>query len=128
MRKTQISSWFATSIFIVLISLPGCKTTGQSSTARNDIEAVARQHLGEHVSISDNTSGTFSLCQQQRTGDHALRNFKYIVVRRSDNHIVHSGTYRDGYAQWNDDHSIEVLNSTMPGREPEKKIIQIDSK
>lgn len=85
--------------------------------------------LGAENIIELNGSKTFALCQQKREADHFRRKFRYMVVRISDNAIVHKGIFSLGYVKWLNNDSIEVFSGSKAAKEESgtKKIINVNS-
>jgi hypothetical protein len=111
-------------VFMALISCKISEKNAQDKKAT--FEALAKAELGEAHEVSYNTPKTYALCQQQRQGDHLRRSFKYIVVRLSDNKVMHKGSFRMGYVAWYDEDSIEVVTASS-ARDDKKTIIDIRS-
>jgi hypothetical protein len=111
---------------LILISMSGHGCSSNSKIARGSLDSLARTKLGSAYSVTYNESKSYVLCQQaSATGDHALRAFKFIVVKVSDNTIKNEGSYRNGYAKWINDKSIEVRSAGMDEKS-ETKILTIN--
>lgn len=118
--------------WVMMAVLEGCSTTRMlplqqpSSAAEN----IASTKLGKDISVSYNESNTLALYQQKPgEADHALRTYKYLVIRLSDNAIVHEGSFRAGYVKWADNTSVEVYsqNDLKSEKDSDKKIIPVNS-
>jgi hypothetical protein len=126
MPKKQVMHSLTLLLCAVSMTYEGC----HRPVARvRDISSIVNELLGENNDITYNKPKTFALCQQERSGDHAARRFKYIVVRMADMEIVHEGSFRLGYVKWVTDDSIEVLDTghTSSDEPVEKKVIKLDS-
>ena len=110
------------------MALIGCRGTQSGSGKNTDLETWADEILGSGNIISLNETRTFALCYQDPSGDHALRKYKYLVVRLADRTIVREGIFRIGSVGWAGDESIEVISSSTSVREGStKKIIHVTS-
>jgi hypothetical protein len=114
----------------MLTALPGCSATENSGKPEAAFERTVKKQLGTQYVVSYNTTKTHALCQQTRSEDHSQRNFRYIVIKLSNNKVIHEGLFRMGYVRWVNDQSIEVLNSSVSRKDEkanDKKIININS-
>jgi hypothetical protein len=117
-------------IFTLLVSicLPSCIASNQKDQEKRVPVAVVQARLGKHYLVTYNRSESFALCQQKQEADHLKRKFKYLVVRLSDNAIVHEGDFQMGSVHWHDDKSIEVSGAArITDESGNKKIIEIVS-
>jgi len=108
--------------FVSCASQP--KTTNSSS-----IEDVVVSKIGKSFLLTENENKTFVLYQQKPEGDHAAKNYKYLVIRKSDNVIMISGSYQLGYVKWVSNKAIEVLSLPSVIEQDEakfKKVIIVD--
>jgi hypothetical protein len=125
MPEKAIRLVFTLCLLTVSISLMDCKGADTASQKKT-LDSVVSERLGNKYDLAYNASKTYTLCQQQRQGDHSQRNFKYVVVRLSDLQVVREGTFRMGNVQWQDDTAIEVLSfSSIRDERGEKKTISI---
>jgi hypothetical protein len=131
MPEKQVRSSFTLMLLPVCMILVNCRVAEKNTQDKKaKFEALVKSELGHAYQVSNNTLQTYALCQQERAGDHLRRNFRYIVVRLSDNKIVHKGSFRMGYVQWHDENSIEVSGASSArdnGDSGEKTIIPIRS-
>lgn len=127
MANKRIPPGFTLLFYFVFIAFAGCRS-GKISDA--ELLSAVKDKLGEAIASESNDSGTFTLFQQERMGDHALRTMKFLVVRRKDNVIVYESSYRNGHVKWFDNDNIEVFSST-PGKtgksDSTRKIITVTS-
>jgi hypothetical protein len=114
MRETIPTYPLTLFILAVSILLLNCRA-GNNSLSENQtsFDEVVKAKLGANYTVDDNPDHEYALCQQKRSeNDHARRTFAYIVVRRSDNEIVHEGTFALGSAKWVDAKTIEVTTTS----------------
>ena len=113
MRETLPTYPLTLFVLAVSILLLSCRAGNRpSSEDQTSFDEVVRGKLGSNYTVDDNPNHEYALCQQKRSeNDHARRTFAYIVVRRSDNEIVHNGTFVLGSAKWVDPNTIEVTTS-----------------
>jgi hypothetical protein len=113
---------------LVSITLSNCIAARKNKEDNNPFRSLVRSKLGEEFIVNYNKNKTYALCQQKRSDDHLRRSFKYIVVRRKDNNLVHEGNFSMGYVQWHDENSIEVFSVLSSVNDSgDKKIVQINS-
>lgn len=86
--------------------MSGCSARKQSRQV--SIDAIVKEKLGSDVVVAYNDSKEYALCQQKNKSSHALRSFKYIVIRVSDNVITNQGSFQNGYVRWLNENTIEV--------------------
>jgi hypothetical protein len=122
---------FSTALVIplIVICFLTCCTAQKNNTAiNNNFESIIKTKLGPAFTIDFNESKSYALGTQQRQGDHIRRNFKYIVVRLSDNKILQEGSYTMGSVKWIDNNSIEIVSeASTHGRDIDsnKKVINV---
>jgi hypothetical protein len=115
-------------VLLVLPILSVISCASQPKIANHlSIESVIVSKLGSNYTLTENKNNTFVLCQQKPEGDHAARNFKYIVIRKSDNQIVLSGSYQLGYVKWISNEAIEVLSLPSILEQDESKFKKVFS-
>ena len=117
-------------VLAVSILLLSCRAGNKSSSEiKPGFEEVVKTKLGAHYTVDDNPNHQYALCQQTRSeNDHARRSFTYIVVRRSDNKVLHEGMFILGSAKWLDVETIEITTTPGTGDQTELKQINISAK
>lgn len=110
---------------LIAVAVLGCSSTTLPS--QQSLDAVAKSTLGSNYTTTYNESKQYALCQQKSSNnDHALRSFKFIVVKLADNTITEQGSFKNGYAKWIDDKSIEVSSSGVDEKRS-TKILNVSS-
>ena len=113
---------------LVSIALYNCKAGNAQSNSNAEFENVVKSKLGPQFSTDHNSNHSYALCQQTRSeNDHARRNFKYIVVRLSDNKIMNEGSFVMGHVKWVSDNAIEVATASSNNDSLQTKKIVVDS-
>lgn len=117
--------------FGFLITIVSCRSADSQKSAvpanensSSDLGSILKMKLGPDPIAEENESQTLILYKEQ-PGGHVKKNYKFIVVRKSDNSIIHEGSYQMGYVKWNDDSSLELTSAGADDR-PEKKFINLN--
>lgn len=98
------------------------QATDQSAPQVSTAETI-KAKLGAETLTEDSPAGTYRL-YTQKPGGHVKRQYRYIVVKTTDNRIVHEGTYQSGYVKFSADDTLEVV-SADGASEPAKKFINL---
>lgn len=116
-------------LFLVFITLSGCRSTALNDDQVLELESLAKRKLGKDYMIEYNDSKKFALCQQNPLADNFRKKYRYFVIRISDKTILYEGTFSMGYVKWSNKLSIEVFSISKTGEEESstKKTIHVNS-
>jgi hypothetical protein len=128
MPRIYIRNLITLCVLSVSIVLLSCQAGNTQASSNVSLEEVVKSKLGPQFSTDHNSNHSYALCQQTRSeNDHARRNFKYIVVRLSDNKIMNEGSFVMGHVKWVSNNAIEVATASSNNDSLQTKKIVVDS-
>ncbi len=126
-KTTKIQQLNAVTLILLVIA-SSCASQSKSKklahTKANQTKIIEAK-LGKNTSSEINKSNTFILFQQKPEGDQVAKQYKYVVIRKSDNQISLEGVYKLGYVKWVSDTEIEVLSLPSVVEQDESKFKKI---
>lgn len=119
---------FAIFLIAILMVSGSCRAPQGTGAHDKHLQVFADSVLGPGNTIHLNESRNMALCQQGPAGDHAMRKYRYIVVRLPDHAVLLQGNFQMGSVKWADDQSIAVISGSTSGKDGStEEIIQVTS-